>query len=66
VAEPAAVPEPGAVDGRGGEAGCVEKTGGEAREPAHFPLQTDCNPRAERTAAGRYWKSSLLRGKRGL
>jgi hypothetical protein len=34
----------------------------EARQPALFELQTDCRPRAERTAAGRYREPSLLDG----
>ncbi|MGD1035932.1 MAG: hypothetical protein ABR878_01815 [Roseiarcus sp.] len=35
----------------------------EARQPALFELKTDCRPRAERTAAGRYRQPSLLDGK---
>ena len=34
----------------------------EARQPALFELQTDCRPRAERTAAGRYLEPTLLNG----
>jgi hypothetical protein len=34
----------------------------ETRQPALFELQTDCRPRAERTAAGRYREPSLLDG----
>jgi hypothetical protein len=32
----------------------------EARQLALFELKTDCQPRAERKAAGRYQKPSLL------
>jgi hypothetical protein len=32
----------------------------EGRQPALFELRTDCRPRAERTAAGRYREPSLL------
>ena len=35
----------------------------EARQPALFELKTDCRPRAERTAAGRYRQPSLLDSK---
>jgi hypothetical protein len=31
----------------------------EARQPALFELRTDCRPRADRTAAGRYREPSL-------
>jgi hypothetical protein len=34
----------------------------EARQPALFELHTDCRPRDERTAAGRYREPSLLDG----
>jgi hypothetical protein len=35
----------------------------EARQPALFELKTDCRPRSERTAAGRYQEPSLLDSK---
>jgi hypothetical protein len=34
----------------------------EAHQPALFELRTDCRPRAERTAEGRYREPSLLDG----
>lgn len=37
----------------------------EARQPALFDLKTDCRPRAERTAAGRYREPSFLDRMRG-
>jgi hypothetical protein len=37
----------------------------EARQLALFELQTDCRPRSERTAAGRYCEPSLLDNMRG-
>jgi hypothetical protein len=37
----------------------------EARQLALFELRTDCRPRAERTAAGRYREPSLLDSLRG-
>lgn len=37
----------------------------EARQLALFELKTDCRPRAERTAAGRYREPSLLESMRG-
>ena len=37
----------------------------EARQPALFELKTDCRPRSERTAAGRYRQPSLLVSMRG-
>jgi hypothetical protein len=37
-------------------------TKSKARQPALFELKTDCRPRAERTAAGRYQQPSLLDG----
>ena len=38
---------------------------GEAQQSALFELKTDCRPRAERTAAGRYREPSLLDAMRG-
>ena len=35
-------------------------TKSEARQPTLFQLKTDCRPRSERTAAGRYSQPSLL------
>ena len=35
-------------------------TKAEARQPALFELKTDCRPRSERSAAGRYRQPSLL------
>jgi hypothetical protein len=37
----------------------------EARQLALFELKTDCRPRAERTASGRYQEPSLLDSMRG-
>lgn len=37
----------------------------QAPQPALFDLRTDCRPRAERTAAGRYREPSLLESMRG-
>ena len=37
----------------------------EAPQPALFELKTDCRPRTERTADGRYRQPSLLDGTRG-
>jgi len=34
-------------------------------QPALFELRTDCRPRAERTASGRYQEPSLLDSMRG-
>jgi len=37
-----------------------ERKKAEARQLALFELRTDCRPRAERTAAGRYLEPTLL------